>query len=309
MSQSSANIFYSARSRAHHLELLLLLAVSPLLWYQPLVSTLKLALAGDAYSHILLIVPLTAVLIFLRLRPASATVTASRWPGAVLLAVALLVRGFSVWNLGRMSAGNALSVSMFGLVFWWIGSVVACYGVGMFRTLLFPLCFLFLVVPIPDRAVNWITETLQYQSAVASELLFRIARVPVTRDGIWLLIPGLNIEVARECSSIRSSTILIVVTLFLANLLLRSWWRQTLLVAIAIPLSVVKNAVRIFTITELGTRVDPGYLNGRLHHHGGPVFLGLALMVILALLWTLRKNEMRASQKSTNLRTQAPAGL
>lgn len=297
MSQSSANVFYSALSKAHRLELILLLGVSPLLWYQPLVSTLKLALANDAHSHILLIVPLSAALIFRRLGLASATVAASRWPGAILLTGALLLRGFTAWNLGRLSAGNALSVSMFALVFWWIGSAVTCYGVGTFRTLLFPLCFLFLVVPFPDRALNWITETLQYQSAAAAELLFRIARVPVTRDGVWLLTPGLNIEVARECSSIRSSMILIVITLFVANLFLRSWWQQALLVAIAIPMAVVKNAVRIFTIVELGTRVDPGYLNGRLHHHGGPIFLGLALIVILALMWALRKNEMQKSPK------------
>ena len=162
------------------------------------------------------------------------------------------------------------------------------------RPLLFPLGFLFLIVPLPERFVDMVTVFLQRQSAVASEILFRAALVPVTRAGIMLSIPALDIEVARECSSIRSSTMLVIMTLILAHLFLRSRWRKTLLVVAAIPLSVAKNAVRIFTIAELGTRVDPGYLNGRLHHNGGLVFLGLALVVDIALLWILRRGEKAA---------------
>jgi hypothetical protein len=38
-----------------------------------------------------------------------------------------------------------------------------------------------------------------------AEPLFRVsARVPVSQNGILLSIPGLTIEVARQCSSIRS---------------------------------------------------------------------------------------------------------
>ena len=100
---------------------------------------------------------------------------------------------------------------------------------------------------------------------------------------------------------IRSSTMLIVITLILAHLFLRSWWRQTLLVAAAIPLSVAKNAVRIVTIAELGTRVDPGYLTGRLHHNGGFVFLGLAVIVEVAVLQLLRVSEPPALPQPTGV--------
>lgn len=281
MTQPSAN-----------LKLFILLAVSPVLWYRALASTWNLALLSDAHTHILLIVPLTLGLIFIRIREISPINAVGRWTGVVLLSVALLVRGCMALDIGQVSQSNALALSMFALVMWWIGSVIVCYGVRMFRALMFPLCFLFLVVPLPEGVVNWLTQSLQYQSAVAAELLFRVARIPVTRDGVFLSIPGLDIEVARECSSIRSSTMLIVVTLVLAHLFLRSWWRQVLLVAIAIPLSAVKNAVRIFTIAALGTHLDPGYLNGRLHHKGGILFFGLGVIVVAALLWMLRRGDV-----------------
>jgi exosortase len=182
---------------------------------------------------------------------------------------------------------------MFTLVTWWIASVRLCFGAKTFQSFLFPLCFLFLMVPIPDFALGWIVEFLQQQSALAARIMFRAAGIPAAQDGIMLSIPGLNIEVARECSSIRSSLMLVVTTLVLAHLFLRSWWRKALLVAAAIPLSVAKNGLRIVTIGELGTRVDPGFLHGKLHRNGGIIFLGIAIIAVVGLLWILRRTEFQ----------------
>jgi exosortase len=151
------------------------------------------------------------------------------------------------------------------------------------------------MVPIPDFALSRIIEFLQQQSALAARIMFRAARVPVTQDGIMLSIPNLDIEVSLECSSIRSSLMLVVTTMVFAHLFLRSWWRKVLLVAAAIPLSVAKNGLRIFTIAELGTRVDPGFLDGKLHHNGGILFFGIAVVAVGALLWVLRRTELQAS--------------
>ena len=112
-----------------------------------------------------------------------------------------------------------------------------------------------------------------------------------------LSIPGLDIGVASACSSIRSSLILVITTMVLAHLLLGSWWRKSLLVAVAIPLSFIKNGFRIFVIAELGTQVDPAFLDGSLHHHGGIVFLSIALGAVSALLWALRVTSAVNPQK------------
>jgi len=109
-------------------------------------------------------------------------------------------------------------------------------------------------------------------------------------------IPGLDIEVARDCSSIRSSLMLVVTTMVLAHLFLRSGWRKALLALAAIPLSVAKNGLRIFTIAELGTRIDPGFLNGKLHHNGGILFFGLSVVAVGVLLWILRRTEEDRSE-------------
>jgi exosortase len=283
-------------TRTQFLPFAFLCTLSIAFWLHPLLGTFRLALANDGYTHILLILPLSAALIYLdskyldskalRIDPQS-----SRRVGAALLALALLTGCYARWGMVVAHDDVRLTLSMLALVTWWIASTLVCFGTSTFQSFLFPLCFLFLLVPIPTSALNWIVEFLQYQSALAARMLFRAAGVPVTQDGILLSIPNLDIEVARECSSIRSSFMLIVTTMVLAHLFLRSWGRKVVLIAAAIPLAVAKNGLRIFVITELGTRVDPEFLEGNLHHHGGIVFLAIALVIVIGLVWILRRSE------------------
>jgi exosortase len=281
------------KTRSRWIELLALVAGSIVLWWHPIVASLALALASDAHTHILLILPLSLALIYVQSRSDTFAFESGGWVSAVPLTVSLLLRGLAVWNICHLSSRSQLSLNMFALVIWWIGSVILCFGLASARLQLFPLGFLFLLVPLPEHAVNWITDVLQQESATATSVLFRCARIPVNQDGVFLSIPGLNIEVASECSSIRSSQMLVVTTMILAQLFLRSWRTKTVLVAAALPLSIFKNAVRIFTIATLGTRVDPGYLSGRLHRQGGIVFLVLGVGLTVVLLWGLRRIETR----------------
>jgi exosortase len=248
-----------------------------------------LALRVDEYTHLLLILPISVSLIFserdlLKLAPEPAVGL-----GSSLLILAIMVGGFS-----RASPVDVqLSFNMLAIVIWWVGSFVLCFGTRTARLFLFPLCFLFWLVPIPAPLLERIIGIWQHGSAIAASLLFSALGIPNTQDGIMLSIPGLNLEVAQECSSLRSSLMLIVTSMVLAQLFLQSFWRKTVVVLAAIPLSIAKNGVRIFTISMLGTRVDPGFLHGNLHRHGGIVFFLLALGVVVLLLWLLHRSENR----------------
>lgn len=63
------------------------------------------------------------------------------------------------------------------------------------------------------------------------------------------------------------------------------------MLAASVPVLVIKNGVRIATLTVLAVRIDPSFLTGRLHHQGGFVFFGLAMLILLPLLWWLQKME------------------
>jgi exosortase len=283
-------------TRTRNLTFFLLCAVSIVFWWNGLVATFWLAWTNDAYTHILLILPLVAGLIYLDKVKLHIESKASLGVGVALLVIALGIGCYARWQM--TSSSSSLTVGMSALVLWWIASFLLCFGAIALDSLFFPLCCLFLIVPIPDFALSRIVEFLQYQSALAARIMFRAIGVPATQDGIMLSIPGLDIEVARECSSIRSSLMLVVTTMVFAHLFLRSWWRKALLIVAAIPLSVAKNGLRIFTIAELGTRVDPGFLKGNLHHHGGFVFFGVSVVAMIVLLWIVRRSEVPSLKNS-----------
>jgi hypothetical protein len=63
-----------------------LCGVSVVLWWHALVSTLRLALSEEAYTHIVLIVPLSLALIYLEKRTSPRNCEPGATAGAFLLA-------------------------------------------------------------------------------------------------------------------------------------------------------------------------------------------------------------------------------
>lgn len=281
----------------------ILCAVSLILWFRPLRDTFALARSNDEYTHILLILPVVVVLIVQGWREQNYKPQMSVGAGG-LLVVALLLAAFAKRGRFLESSDVRLAIKMLALVVWWIGSFLFCYGKPAVRAFRFPLFFLFALVPLPRIVLDPIITLLQQGSTLAAQFLFLLFRVPVSREATALLIPGLEIDVTAECSSIRSSMMLLVTTMVLAHLLLNTPWRKVLIVLIAIPLSVAKNGLRIFTIGMLGSKVDPSYLTGHLHRQGGIIFFLIALAGIFVLLWILRRSETRRAP--AQMHTQTP---
>jgi hypothetical protein len=62
-------------------------------------------------------------------------------------------------------------------------------------------------------------------------------------------------------------------------------------VLLAFPVALIKNGIRIVTLTLLSIYVDPSFLTGSLHHKGGFVFFLLALAILAPVLLLLEKSE------------------
>ena len=273
----------------------LFLTITILLGWRPIVATLGLAIQDDQFTYILLILPVSIALIFLEWRSLQTMLGRGTLAGIVLLSLAALTACTTfVWS-SSLTSDVRLSVNMLALVLSWIGAFVLYFGFRASRSVSFPLLFLFGLVPLPAFVLNSIVAFLQQASAGMAHIFFAAFGVPVVQDGVILTIPKLTLQVAEECSSIRSSSMLLVTTMVLAQLLLRSPWRKALLICLAVPLSVAKNGLRIFTIAMLGTRVDPRFLTGKLHRDGGIVFFAVALLATFVLLWILRTSERRPS--------------
>jgi exosortase len=268
-----------------------LLIATSLLGMGPLLKTFALSWRNDEYTYILLILPFSVALFFLEQNAAEVAYERDLRVGASLL-LAAVVLAVTPWLLSSwLTADVWLALDMLAIVLSWVGSFVLCFGRVAARRVLFSLMFLFVLVPLPDAAMNCIVALLQEGSAWSAHALFAAFNVPVAQHGVMLTIPNLTIQVAQECSSIRSSSLLLVTAIISAKVLLRSPWHRILIIALTIPLSVAKNGLRIFSIAMLGTKVDPAYLTGSFHRQGGILFFLVALVGIFAAIAVARRHE------------------
>jgi exosortase len=134
-----------------------------------------------------------------------------------------------------------------------------------------------------------LSKALQHASAAATGLLFRLSPVPYYREGLTFHMPRLTVEVAIECSGIRSSVVLFITSLMASHLFLQQRWKKAVLVLSVVPIGILRNAVRILTISVLTVYVHQGVIEGPLHRRGGPLFFVLSLAVLFALLFLLRR--------------------
>ncbi len=273
----------------------ILCGISILLWWSALAEVFSLAINNGAYTHILLILPISFVLIGLQWRKRVLTPQSNVRAGAALLALAALA-GLSGWQWAKASPFGheiRLTIEMAALVTWWIASFVLCFGGRAFRHCLLPLLFLFWLVPMPAFVLSQVVKGLQEGTASVARVFFVISGVPVSQNGTILSVPGVTVEVAEECSSIRSSMMLVVTSMVMSYILLRSFWGRTIVTLAALPLAIAKNGLRVFTLAALAAYVDPAVLKSWLHRQGGVLFFAVALAAVAALICLLARLERR----------------
>ncbi len=247
-------------------------------------------------SHVVLILPITIALLWHARRIVFASIRWSCGVGAfaVLLGISFL---FIVHARVPRGTPGSLSLSVSAVVMLWIAGFVLFYGDKAARAALFPLMFLGFMVPVPPAVLNPAISALKSGSASTVDALFTLVGTPHYREGFVFSLPTVVIEIADECSGIRSTFALLLTSLLAGHLFLASTWHKCLLAVAVVPITILKNAVRIVSLCLLAIHYNPGFLAGRLHHEGGIVFylLGLALLTPLLTLFH-RWDSMRPSR-------------
>jgi exosortase len=262
-----------------------------LVFWPSLKTALELALRDDRYLQIA-VAPLACSFLVFRQRTEIFSQTQySPRAGIPLLSLAVLFAALSAYrNPGSESTG--LMVSMFGIVLVWMAAFVLCYGAHSFRAALYPLCCLFLMIPLPSLWMDRIVAALQHGSAAVSYEILRLSGIPVLRRGMVFSLPGLDFEVAPECSGVHSSLALMMIAIVAGYVCLRSGWSRSALIVLTLPIALFKNAVRIVVISILGAYVDRDFLNGPFHHqYGGLLFSAVGVALFVPLLAGLQKIE------------------
>ncbi|MBN1106602.1 MAG: exosortase [Deltaproteobacteria bacterium] len=278
--------------KSRHGLFLLLGVVALALFLNPLMEVAALTRKSELYSHIPLIPIVSLYFLFMIRKRVFADAVWSPVPGGVLIGAGLLCFGVGAALGSAMSRNDYLSLMMFGLVCWVVGAFTCAYGVQAFKRALFPLLFLVFLVPVPEVIIDPYITLLQRLSADSSHLVFILTGVPFFREGQVFALPGMTVEVAKECSGIRSSLALIITCVVAGKLFLDNKWLRGVLVLAVIPVTIFKNSLRIVTLSILGAYVDPAFITGHwLHRSGGMPFFVVGLLLMAPVLWGLRRVE------------------
>ncbi len=267
------------------------------LFARPLFSLIGFAAGSSLDSYILLVPAIVVYLLNLQRKEWPPVASSPAW--AIAPAVVGLISLFWVWYL--RSAGLPLSLNDF-LTFTILAFVSFCIAGGFLflgkRWMMgaaFPVGFLIFLVPLPEAAVKSLETASEWASAEAADIFFGLTGTPELRDGVDFQLPNINIRVAQECSGIHSSLVLFITSLIVSHLLLRTTWRRAVLVALVIPLGILRNGFRILVIGWLCVHIGPQMIDHPIHHRGGPVFFVLSLIPLFLLLLGLRRGEQKRS--------------
>lgn len=265
--------------------------VSIIVFAKPVTALIQLANRDESASHILLIPFISAWLLYSERKEQSPASGRTLWPSVALFLPSVLI-GIAVLTCNACAPKDRLTLYTLALVLLLGAGYVLAFGVDDAKRSWFGLAFLLFAVPLPDVALRKIIYWLQVGSAAVAELFFNLSGAPVLREGFVFRLTKFSIEVAQECSGIRSSLALLILAVLVTHFSFRPMWKKCVFVLAGLCMMLIKNGIRIATLTLLANYVNPGFLEGRLHHQGGVVFFLIGLGLLLPVYWLLLKGEV-----------------
>jgi exosortase C (VPDSG-CTERM-specific) len=247
---------------------------------------------SDVHSYVLLIPFVTGYLIYIRWKQLSHELSSS-WGYALLLAAAGTGAFFASLHFNDLGQNDYMTLLALSFVCFVIAGTFLFLGSKWARSAMFPLFFLAFMIPLPEAVVDSLENASKEASAEVANWLFLVTGTPFLRTGTLFQLPGITITVAKECSGIRSSLVLVITSLLAANMFLRTTWRRALLVCAVIPLGLLRNGLRILIISLLCIHIGPEMINSVIHRRGGPVFFALSLVPLFAMMWFFRRQEVK----------------
>ena len=161
-------------------------------------------------------------------------------------ALIFLLSGCALLIVGQVSSTHSLReisiiINVFGLVF-------LLFGANYVRALFWPLIYLVLMLSVTAEVMGALRYPLKLISATIAADALQMAGYAVYRDGTFLQLPHITIEVADSCSGLNQMISSIALGIPIAFTILNQWWKRIIIILFSMMLGLVMNWVRVFLI-------------------------------------------------------------
>ncbi len=200
--------------------------------------------------------------------------------GLVVFCAGLLLNLFGTYYLYSSFENVGMAVCVNGLV-------LTLIGWSGYRRVLYPMAFLFLTLPLPNRVHDAILLPLQSVGARISASILEIVGIPAVLAGHVLEVAGHRVAVAEACSGLRMAVAFLIVTAVFAYFIQRPRWQKALVLFSSVPIAVLCNVGRIVAAAYLYTAGYGWMARGAFHDVTGLLMVPAALVLVSLELWLL----------------------
>ena len=156
-------------------------------------------------------------------------------------------------------------LSSYSIILAIVGIVLYLFGKKMLSELLFPILFLFFMVPFWGVITNNLSNLLKILSSFSSFHILQFIGYPVLREGVTLHFAGDSMEVANPCSGIRSLISILAIGTLVVYYSNGTIFKKVILVLLGIPLFFIANTLRIILfgiiLETKGILITEGFLH------------------------------------------------
>lgn len=249
--------------------LFLFLCVFVGLFAQSWLSIVSIWERSDTYAHGFFVIPASLWLIWSQRQLLKNT---QPYPSFWAL-IFLLGSGFG-WLVAVLS--KVLVVEQFALVAMLISLVWAVLGNQVSIKILFPLMFLFLMVPFGEDFVPYLME----YTATFVVGMIRFTGMSVYREGLHFTLTSGQWSVVEACSGIRYLIASFTLGLIYAYINYISNLKRTLFILLSVLVPILANGLRAYMIVMIGHLSGMKLATGVDHIIYGWLFFGLVMMLL-----------------------------
>lgn len=280
--------------------LLLILLGIPLAFYSATASMAHVWLINETFTHGFLILPISLWLIWDQ-RQNIQSIAMHRDFRAGLLILPVLMLWLLATFIGAAVIQQLAVVALFPLTVWLI------LGLPLTLALLFPLLYLFFLVPLGQNLIPPMMEL----TADATVYLVQISGIPIFRDGLSFQLPTGNWSVVEECSGVRYLIASAALGTIYAYITYESLTKRTVFIIASLIVPIVANSLRAYGIVMIGHLSGMTYAVGADHLLYGWVFFGIVIFVLFWVggFWADAGRSKKSGDKATTARPSPPKAL
>ncbi len=196
---------------------------------------------------------------------------------------------------------------LLGIVFYWLGELggefyslylsfwlvifglcVMLMGMDKVKTIIFPLCMIFTMFPLPNFINNRITLQLKILSTKLGVLMMQAYGMSAYREGNVIDLGFTQLQVVDACSGLRYLFPMIVLSILVAYFYPARFWKRLIVVVSSLPLTILSNSLRIALTGILSEKFGAKVVEGFFHDFEGILIFMFTLGILLLEIWIIR---------------------